>query len=90
MMYDSALMTHIYVLWAKLVFFKVVLCEFSLMKQLFQKKFFSRTCTLRGKKDVQLTFCDSYLCFLSKTVVFQRSFVLDFANGITFPQKVFL
>ena len=49
-MYDWALITHIYVLWAKLMFFKVVLCQFSLMKQLFLKKIFSTTCTLRGKK----------------------------------------
>ena len=30
--------------------FKVVLCEFSLMEQIFPIKIFSRTCTLRGEK----------------------------------------
>ena len=43
-------MTHIYVMWAKLMFFKVVLCYFSQVEQLFLKKLFSGTCTLRGKK----------------------------------------
>ena len=70
MMYNWPVMTHTYVIRAKLMFFKVYLCYFSLMEQLFLKKFFSRTCTLRGKKDVQLTFDDSYICFVSKIDVF--------------------
>ena len=37
------------------------------MEQLFLKKIFSRTCTLRGKNDVQLTFDDSYKCHVSKS-----------------------
>ena len=48
-MYSWHLMTHIYVMSAKLVFLKVVLCKFSLMEPLFLKTFFSGTCTLRGK-----------------------------------------
>ena len=40
------------------------------MGQLFLKKFFSRTCTLREKNDVQLTFDDSYICYMSKIDVF--------------------
>ena len=40
------------------------------MGQLFLKKFFSRTCTLRGKNDVQLTFDDSCICYMSKIDVF--------------------
>ena len=50
MMYNWHLMAHIYVMWAKLMFSKVALGKFSLMEQLFLKKIFSRTCTLRGKK----------------------------------------
>ena len=49
------------------MFFKVVVCHFSLIEQLFLKKFFSRTCTLGEKKnDVQLTFDDSYICYVNK------------------------
>ena len=40
------------------------------MEQLFLKKLFARTCTLRGKSDVQLTFDDSYTCYNSKFDVF--------------------
>ena len=65
--------------------FKVVLCQFLLMEQLFLEKFFSRTCTLRGKKDVQLTFDDSNICYVSKINGFQSSFVSVFTNGKTFP-----
>ena len=50
MMYNRPLMTHTYVIWAKVMFFKVLLCYFSLMEQTFLKNFSSRTCTLRGKK----------------------------------------
>ena len=53
-----------------MMFFKVVLCLFLLIEQLFRKKFFSRTCTLRGKNDVELTFDDSYICYVSKIDVF--------------------
>ena len=42
------------------------------MKLLFLKKFFSRTCTIRGKKDVQLTFDDSYKNYVSKIDVFKE------------------
>ena len=55
------------------------------MEQLFPKKFFSRTCTFRGKNDIQLTIDDSYICYVSKFDVFQSSFVLVFTNGKTFP-----
>ena len=55
------------------------------MEQLLLKKFFSRTCTLREKNDVLLTFDDSYICYVSKTDVYQSSFVLVFANGAIFP-----
>ena len=55
------------------------------MEQLFLKKLFSRTCTLRGKNDVELTFDDSYICYVSKNDVFQSSFVFVFTNGTTFP-----
>ena len=60
------------------------------MEQPFLKKFFSRTCTLRGKNDVQLTFDDSYICYVSKIDIFQSSFVLVFTNGTTFPLEFFL
>ena len=57
------------------------------MEQLFLKKFFSRTRTLRGKEKnyVQLTFDDSYICYVRKIDVFQRSFVLVFTDGTIFP-----
>ena len=55
------------------------------MEQLFLKKFFFGTCTVREKNDVQLTFDKSYLCYVSKINVFQGSFVLVFTNGTTFP-----
>ena len=71
-------MTHIIVMRAKLIFFKVVFCLFSLMKQLFLEKIFSRTCTFRGKNDVQLTFDDSYISYESKIDVFLSSFLLVF------------
>ena len=45
------------------------------MQQLFLKKLFSMTCTLRGKKDVQLTFDYSYLCYVSRIDVLKISFV---------------
>ena len=48
------------------MFSKVVLVKFSLMEQLFPKKFFYMTCTLREKNDVQLTSDDSYICYVSK------------------------
>ena len=44
------------------------------MEQLFIKKFFSKTCTLRGKNDVQLTFDDSYISYVSK--LFARTCLL--------------
>ena len=43
-------MAHIYVMWAKLMFSNVALGKFSLMEQLFLKKFFQMTCTIIGKK----------------------------------------
>ena len=57
------------------------------MEQFFLKKFFSRSCKLRGENDVQLTFDDSYIyiCYVSKNDVFKSSFVLVFTNGTTFP-----
>ena len=71
MMYNQPLMTDFYVMWAKLVFFKVVLCKFSQMDQIFHFKiFFSRTCTLRGKNVVQLTFENSYICYVIEIDVF--------------------
>ena len=36
------------------------------MKQLFLKNFFSGTCTLRGKNDVELIFDDSHKLTTSK------------------------
>ena len=41
------------------------------MEQLFFKKLFSRTCTLRGENDVKLTFDDSYVYYVSKINVFK-------------------
>ena len=60
------------------------------MEQIFFKKFFSRTGTLKGKTDVQLTFDDSYNCFVSKFDVFKNGFVLVFTNGTTFNKQIFL
>ena len=60
------------------------------MEQLFLKKFFSRTCTFRGKKDVQLNSGESYLCYVRKIDVFQRRFLLVFTNGTTFPKGILL
>ena len=59
------------------------------MEQLFLKKLFSRTCTFRGKNDVQLTFDDSYICYASKFAVFQSSFLLVFTNGKLLLKKFF-
>ena len=42
------------------------------MEQLFRKNVFSRTCTLRGKNDVQLTFDESYVYYVSKIDVFKE------------------
>ena len=53
------------------------------MGQLFLRKFFSRTCTLGGKNDVQLTSDDSNLPYRGKIDVFHGSFVLVFTNGST-------
>ena len=55
------------------------------MEQLFLKKFFSSTCTFRGKNYVKLTSDDSYLCYVCKIDIFQSSFVLVFTEGTTFP-----
>ena len=55
---------------AKLIFSKIVLCLFSRSERLFLKKIFSRTCTLRGKNDVRVTFDDSNICYVSKIDVF--------------------
>ena len=41
------------------------------MEQLFLKKNCSWTCTLREKNDVQLTFDDSYVYYVSKIDVFR-------------------
>ena len=61
------------------------------MGQLFLKKLFSRTCTLRGKKiDIQLTFDDSHICYVIEIDVFENSFVLVFTIGTTFPFETFL
>ena len=51
------------------------------MEQHFLMKLFSRTCILRGKNDVQLTFDYSYKCYVSENDVFESSFVLVFTNG---------
>ena len=90
MMYNLPLMTHIYIMWAKLTFFKVVLFQLSLMEQLFLKKSFSRTCKLRGKNDVQLTCYDQYISYVSKIDGFQSSFVLLSTNGTAFTLEIFL
>ena len=50
--------------------FKLYLCKFSLKKQFFLRKLFSRNCTLRGKNDVQMTFDDSNICYVNKIDVF--------------------
>ena len=55
---------------AKLIFSKIVLCLFSRSERLFLKKIFSRTCTLRGKNDVRVTFDDSNICYVSKINIF--------------------
>ena len=59
------------------------------MEQLFLKKHFSRICTLRGKNDVQLTFDDSYVYYVSKIDVF-KAVLLFFTNGTNFPEETFL
>ena len=83
-MYNWPLTTHINLLWAKLVFFKLLLCKFSLMKQPLPKKLISITCTLRGKKDVQIASDDSYM-LSEQNWFFLNWFVLVFTNGTNFP-----
>ena len=39
----------------------------------------------REKHYAQLTFDNSYICYMSQIDVFQSSFVLVFSNGTTFP-----
>ena len=63
--------------------FKEVLCYFSLMRQLFHCKLFSRNCTLRGKDNVQLflmshiySMCDVFLTTVK--YVFELKQLLDF------------
>ena len=90
MMYNLPLMTHIYIMWAKLTFSKVVLFQLSLMEQLFLKKSLSRTCKLRGKNDVQLNCYDQYISYVSIIDGFQRSFVLLSTNGTAFTYEIFL
>ena len=43
----------------------------SISKNFFLKKFFTRTCTLKGENAVQLIFDDSYICYVSKIDVFK-------------------
>ena len=45
---------------------------------------------LEEKNDVQLSFDDSYICYVSKIDVFQSSFMLFFTNGTTFLEEIFL
>ena len=61
-----------------------------LVKKIFHEKFFSIACKFRVKNDLQLTFDDSYICYASKTDVFQSSFVIVFNNGTTFIKGIFL
>ena len=55
------------------------------MEQLFLRNFSLELVHLEEKNDVQLTFDDSYICYVSKFEVFQSSFVLVSTNRTTFP-----
>ena len=65
-MFKWSLMTQKHLISAKLTFCAVSLCWFSQLEHIFPKKLFSRTCRLRGKIDVLLTFDYSYIFYLSK------------------------
>ena len=56
------------------MFSTAVLYEFSLLEQLFPEK-----------NDEQMTFDDSYICYVIKIDVFGRCFVLVYTNGLAFP-----
>ena len=61
------------------------------MEQLFLMKLFALGLVrLEEKNDVQLSFDDSYICYVSKIDVFQSSFMLFFTNGTTFLEEIFL
>ena len=61
------------------------------MEQLFLMKLFALGLVrLEEKNDVQLSFDDSYICYVSKIDVFQSSFMLFFTNGTTFLEEMFL
>ena len=47
-------------------------------------KLFSRTCTLTGKNDVQLTFDESYIYVIRAKLIFLKFFALVFTNATTF------
>ena len=55
------------------------------MEQLFLKNFSLGFVHLEEKNDEQLTFDDSYICYVSEIDVLKSSFVLVFTNGTTFP-----
>ena len=60
------------------------------MEIFFLRNFSLELVRLEEKNDVQLTFDDLYICYVSIFEVFQSSFVLVFSNGTFFPQEIFL
>ena len=56
----------------------------------FPEEIFSRTCTLRGKNDVQVTCYDSYICYVCKIDVLLSSFLSVFTTGTTFSEEILL
>ena len=60
------------------------------MDQLFLKTFSLGLVHSEEKNDVQSTFDDSYVCYVSKIGVFQSSFVLVFTKRTTFSEEIFL
>ena len=60
------------------IFSSSFLCYFT-NAATFTSEIFSRTCTLRGKSDVQMTFDDSSILYVNQTHNFSSSFVVVFS-----------
>ena len=59
------------------------------MENFYLRNFCLELVHLEEKNDVQLTFDDSYICYVSKFAVFQSSFLLVFTNGKLLLKKFF-
>ena len=68
-------------------FYNIFVLIFTNWAVSFPKKFFSMTCTLRGKKDFLWFIYILYVCAID---IFQSSFAFVFINRTSFPQIIFL